>query len=124
MKLYFPQEKEVNVMNNSKFSSIKEFFIEHGINILIVVVTLICLTLVIVLPIRLTPAYTTRATVTAVGYKGVTVEYKSGYGQKRTKKVDVDDASEYQIGDIVNIEIKALSVDIVDIAEERDDYSE
>lgn len=117
MKMYFPQEKEVNVMKKSKFSSIKEFFIEYGINILIVVVTLICLTLVVVLPIRLTPAYTTQATVTAVGYKGITVEYKSGYGQKRTKKIDVDDVTEYQIGDTVTIEIKALNVEIV---EERD----
>lgn len=114
MKMYFSQEKEVNVMNKSKFSSIKEFFVEYGVYILLVVVTVICLTLAVVLPICLTPTYTTQATVTAVGYKGVTVEYKSAYGQDRTKKINVDDVTEYQIGDIVNIEIKALNTEIVE----------
>ena len=114
MKMYFPQEKEVNVMKKSKFSSIKGFFIKYGIDILIAVVMVICLTLVVVLPIYFTPTYTTQATVTAVGYKGVTVEYKSEYGQSRTRKINVDDVIEYQIGDTVTIEIKAFNVEIVE----------
>ena len=105
-------------IKNAKLSALR-FFTEYGIYILIVVVAFVCLTLVVVLPIYFTPTYTTQATVTAVGYKGVTVEYKGEYGQDLKEKINVDDVTEYQIGDTVTIEIKALNVEIV---KERDDY--
>lgn len=94
----FPQEKE-----STKISALKGMILP------------------IVLSIHFEPTYTTPGTVTAVGYKGVTVEYKGEYGQDLKKEINVDNVTEYQIGDTVTIEIKALNVEIV---EERDDYGE
>lgn len=110
-----PQKKE-----NKKISAIK-YFNNYVIPILVAVIGVAVITLAIVLPIRFAPTYTTQATVTAVGYKGVTVEYKGKYGEDLTKEVDVDDVSEYQIGDTVTIKIKFFDVDIV---EECDDARE
>lgn len=106
--------KEVNIMKKSKLSATKEFFEEYGFYILLYVLLVVGIILVIVLPLCLSPTNYTQGTVTAVGYKGVMVEYKGEYGQDCTKKVNVDDVSEYQIGDTVTIEIKGLNVKIVE----------
>lgn len=107
--------KEENTIKKSKISAFKKFFKDdYFFYILISVILVAGITLLIVLPLHFTPTHTTQANVTAVGYKGVTIEYRSGYGQVVTKKVNVDDVSEYQIGDIVTIEIKGLIVKIVE----------
>lgn len=53
------------------------------------------------------------ATVIGVGNKGITVEYhESEYGQKTTEKVNVDDVSEYSVGDTVTLKIHFLKTSI------------
>lgn len=107
--MMFPQEKE-----STNFSALKEFFEDYGFYLLLSVILIVGIILGIALPIHFAPTHTTQATITAVGYKGITVEYKGEYGQDRTRKINVDDVTEYQIGDTVTIEIKALNVEIVE----------
>ena len=63
----------------------------------------------IIIPLEITaPTYSTQATVTAVGYKGVTVTYAGEYGREITRTFDYNDSKQYQVGDIVTIEIKGI----------------
>ena len=93
----------------SKLSALKDWL--HYI--ILPVVAVVVYIIMIVSPIIFAPTATTQATVTAVGYNGVTVEYKGQYGQEVIKKIGVDDVSGYRIGDTVTIEIKAFFVNIV-----------
>ena len=63
----------------------------------------------IIIPLEITaPTYSTQASVTAVGYKGITVTYAGEYGKKITQKVDCNDSKQYQVGDVVTIKIKGI----------------
>ena len=97
--------KEENTTKKSKLSALKDWLddILPVFGAVFVAAVVICM---LTFPLLFGPTDTTQATVTAVGYKGVTVEYKSEYGQDVIKKINVDDASGYQIGDTVTIEIK------------------
>lgn len=109
----FPQKKE-----STKLSLLKEFFKYYGLEILIIAIYAVAIILAIVLPKHFVPTHTTQGTVTAVGYKGVTVEYKGEYGQNSTKEINVDDVTKYQIGDAVTIKISTIEVEIVGIGGE------
>lgn len=50
------------------------------------------------------PTYSIEGTVMSVGYKGITVSYPDKYGEERTDKIEVDNPSEYQIGDTITIQ--------------------
>lgn len=68
---YLP-EKE-----NTKLSALKEFLTYHHDGIIVISVTVIfvvSMTLTILLPLHFAPIYSTKGTVTSIGYKGITVE--------------------------------------------------
>lgn len=93
----------------TKASMFREFFEDYGVKILAAVALIGVIVMTIVLSIHFTPAYTTQADVTSVGYKGITITCKGEYGEALTLKIDVDDVSKYQIGDTVTIKIKSYA---------------
>lgn len=101
----------------SEFKAIFKDFItsDYFFVFILLIVFIGGIILAFVLPPHIAPAYTVQANVTAVGYKGVTVEYLGEYGKAEKRTVDVDDVSEFQEGDTVTIEIKAWQVKVVGI---------
>lgn len=88
-----------------KTNKFKEWLLDWSY-IIIAVAAIVVVCAAVIIPIALEPTYSVQATVTAVGYKGVTVTYTSEYGGERTRTVDYNDSKQYQIGDTVTIKIK------------------
>ena len=89
----------------SKANKFKEWLSEWWYLIIAIAAIVVCVAAIII-PIALAPTYSTKATVTAFGYKGVTVTYTGEYGNERTRMVDYNGSKRYQIGDTVKITIK------------------
>lgn len=57
-------------------------------------------------PQCLQPTYTADGIITYVGYKGITVEFNSAYGEKKATTISVDEPTKYNIGEAVTISVK------------------
>ena len=93
-----------------KTNKFKEWLSEsYWSYLIIIVVAAVVICAAIIIPIEITaPTYSTQATVTAVGYKGVTITYAGEYGREITRTIDYNDSKQYQVGDTVTITIKGL----------------
>lgn len=88
-----------------KTDKFKEWLLDWSY-LIITVAAIVVVCAALIIPIALRPTYSVQATVTAVGYKGVTITYISEYGSERTRTINYNGSEQYQIGDTVTIKIK------------------
>lgn len=91
----------------SGFKRFKEWMKDNDMAIftgIFVIIFVIVITLISFNWESISPMYSIEGTVVSVGYKGITVTYSGKYGEERTDKIEVDNPSEYQIGDTITIQ--------------------